>query len=225
MLNGDINAMGLLVIIVTIKRFCLHNWSTFSDIFNTIHKGTSQSNSMKNHKKYFQLLRKGSKSVLPPCSELASLPTHTQLLAQKYWCFSSNLCQIQLSHHHYHHHHPESTLTLIFHFDPHNWRQLSHTHFNIAAIILIIILTIIIVIIIIIFIIFSKPPHCQIYLLTERGQRNWKNALQFIILIITIMIEMQWGGLQCKILKKGTFIAQKLVKRVLFMYRSTVSAV
>ena len=201
--------MGLLVIIVTIKRFCLHNWSTFYDIFNTIHKGTSQSNSMKNLKNYFQLLRKGSKSVLPPCSKLASLPTHTQLLAQKYWCFSSNLCQIQLSHHHYyHHHHTKSTLTIIFHFDPHNWPQLSGPHFNIAAIILIIILTIIIVIIIIIFIIiiiiFSRPPCCQIKILTERGQRNWKNALEFII-IITIMIEMQWGGLQCKIMNRGYF--------------------
>ena len=64
------------------------------------------------------------------------------------------------------HHHPESSLTLIFQVDPHNWPQLSHTHFNTAAMILVIILTIILVIIIVIFIIitiiFSKPLCCQI---------------------------------------------------------------
>ena len=106
------------------------------------------------------------------------LSSHAQTTSgtKKLW-FSSNMCQIQLSHHHHHHdrhqhrhHHPESTSTRIFHFDPHNKSGIQiqlclnspTSTSSLPPSFLSSSFTIIIFIVIIIIIFFSKLPCCQI---------------------------------------------------------------
>ena len=113
MLNCDRNAMGLLVIVVTINRFCLpidtHSWIYLS----------------KSTKEHLRKLHDKSKKNSTASKRLqisfvsifkTGLSSHAQTTSgtKKLW-FSSNLCQIQLSHHHHHHdcHHHNS-----HHHDP-----------------------------------------------------------------------------------------------------------
>ena len=146
--------MWLLVIIVTINRSCFHNLNTFSDIFITIQGQTYHSNPIKKLLNIFQLLRKGSKSVLPACSKLASplffiksVSTSAQPpSSSSSWiqfdlnlpCWSSQLAST-LSHplqhcrhdsRHHPHHHPCHHHHHFYHHYHHHFKTTMLSNFN-----------------------------------------------------------------------------------------------